>query len=346
MTRPLPLADLVTLVKGQVSGDVEGRTVSGVATLQTAGPADLSFVAAPRYLPYLAGCRAGAVLVAADLDADPGDGGPVLIRVEDPHAALSQVIPVLHPEPAPPAGVHSSAVVAEDVMLGDEVSVAAGTVVGDGARIGAGSVVGAGCMIGDGVVIGAECRLHPGVTLYTGVTLGDRCILHSGVRLGCDGFGYAYADGEHRKIRHVGGCRIGDDVEIGTNSTVDRGSVGDTVIGPGTKIDNLVHIGHNVQVGAACIVVAQVGISGSTRIGNGVVIGGQAGIAGHLTIGDRARIGAQAGVTADIPPGVTVSGYPARPHREALRAQASLFKLPALMERLRELERRLASDDR
>jgi UDP-3-O-[3-hydroxymyristoyl] glucosamine N-acyltransferase len=345
MSRALPLADLVALVEGEVSAAPSGRQVSGVATLDAAGSTDLSFVAAPRYLPYLAGCRAAAVLVSADLEAGQDEAGPLLIRVDDPHAALARVIPVLYPEPEAPQGVHPAAVVAEGAVVGQRASIAAGAVIGDGARIGAGSVIGEGCVIGEGVVVGEECRLHPGVTLYSGVTLGDRCILHSGVRLGCDGFGYAFTAGEHRKIRHVGGCRIGNDVEIGANSTVDRGSVGDTVIGPGTKIDNLVHIGHNVRMGAACIVVAQVGISGSTRIGNGVVIGGQAGIAGHLTIGDGARIGAQAGVTADIPAGQAVSGYPARPHREALRAQASLFKLPALAERLRNLERRLDRDD-
>jgi UDP-3-O-[3-hydroxymyristoyl] glucosamine N-acyltransferase len=196
-------------------------------------------------------------------------------------------------------------------------------------------VVGAGCRIGD------DAELHPHVTLYPGVEIGARTILHSGVRLGVDGFGYVWADGAHRKIPQVGGCVVGDDVEIGANSTVDRGSVGATEIGNGVKIDNLVHLGHNVRVGEHTVIIAQVGVSGSTRVGKRVTLAGQVGTAGHIEIGDGATVAGQAGVFGDVPAGQVYSGYPARPHREALRAQASLFRLPELVKRLKAVERAL-----
>jgi UDP-3-O-[3-hydroxymyristoyl] glucosamine N-acyltransferase len=217
--------------------------------------------------------------------------------------------------------------------------VVAGTRIGDGAFIGAGAVIGRLCRID------ANAYLHPGVTLYDGVTVGARSVLHAGVRAGVDGFGYSHQDGRHVKVPQVGRCVIGADVEIGANTCIDRGSIGSTVIGDGCKIDNLVHIAHNVRLGEHCIVVAQVGMAGSTSAGRYVTFGGQAGINGHISIGDGATIAAQAGVFGDVPAGETVSGYPARPHREALRAQAGLFRLPDLMARLRRLERAVTGKD-
>jgi UDP-3-O-[3-hydroxymyristoyl] glucosamine N-acyltransferase len=202
-------------------------------------------------------------------------------------------------------------------------------------RLDAHVVVGARCGIGDDAV------LHAHVTLYPGVRVGARTILHAGVRAGVDGFGYAFVGGAHRKVPQVGSCVIGADVEIGANTTIDRGSVGATEIGDGVKIDNLVHIAHNVRIGAHSVVIAQVGIAGSTTIGRGVTLAGQAGIPGHITIGDGATIGAQAGVFGDIPPGAVYSGYPARPHKESLRSQAGLARLPSLVKRIRALERAL-----
>jgi UDP-3-O-[3-hydroxymyristoyl] glucosamine N-acyltransferase len=171
-----------------------------------------------------------------------------------------------------------------------------------------------------------------------------RCTIQSGARIGCDGFGYAFVDGEHRSVPQVGGCVLGDDVDVGANTTIDRGSIGDTVIGRGSKLDNLIQIGHNVRIGERAILIAQVGVAGSCQVGDGAVLGGQVGVAGHLNIGAGARVGAQAGIIGDVPPGETVSGYPARPHREALRAQAALFKLPDTLQKIRELERKLAGD--
>jgi UDP-3-O-[3-hydroxymyristoyl] glucosamine N-acyltransferase len=336
----LTLSEVARLVGGVPVND-RGQVLRRVAPLESAGEEALSFVANARYAAYLQTTGAGAVLV-------PQGGAIVLpdhlggIRVDDPHRALALVIPVFHPQPRAPEGVHPTAVLGEDVQLGRGVSIGPAAVLGDRVRLGDGAVVGAHSVVGEGAAIGAETVLHPHVTLYPGVVVGSRCILHAGVRLGSDGFGYVFVEGEHRKVPQVGGCIVEDDVEIGANTTVDRGSVGDTVIGRGAKLDNLVHVGHNVRIGEKAVVVAQVGISGSTRVGAGAVLGGQAGVAGHLTVGAGARVGAQAGVTADVPAGETVSGYPARPHREALRAQAALFRLPALRDRIRTLERAVA----
>ena len=238
--------------------------------------------------------------------------------------------------------MHPTAVLGRGAAVGEGATVGPFAVIGAGATIGARAWVGAHCAVGAGVAVGDDARLHDGVTLYPGAVVGRRAILHSGVRVGSDGFGYVFRDGAHEKVPHVGRAVIEDDVEIGANSTVDRGSIDDTVVGAGTKIDNLVHVGHNVRIGRLCLVMAQVGIAGSAHIGDGCIIAGQAGLGGHIVVGDRARIGGQAGVFGDVPAGETWSGYPARPHREALRAQGALFKLAGLV---RPLERLLEARD-
>lgn len=319
---------------------MEGGTdpeITGVSPLDRAGSAELSFLASARYLPYFRGSRAGAVLLTEAHAAEPGyDGARIVVR--DVHRALALLLPRLYPEPTPEPGVHPTAVIAEGVVLGAGVSIGPYVVVerdtrlGAGVRVGAHTVVGEGCELADGVV------LHAQVTLYPGVRIGARSIIHSGVRLGVDGFGYVFAEGLHRKVPQVGGCHIGADVEIGANSTVDRGSIGFTEIGDNVKIDNMVHIGHNVRVGDRSLLVAQVGVAGSTVIGEGVTLGGQAGVAGHLTIEAGTTVAAQAGVFGDLPGGAVYSGYPARPHKEALRAQAGLSRLPRLIRRIQALE--------
>ncbi len=339
----LTVSEIARLVGGEVQGDA-GRPIRGVAALDAAGPGDLSFVANPRYLPYLHASSAGAVLVARGLDAEV-PAGAAAIRVADPHAALALVLPVLYPEEPAPPGVHPTAVVGEDAEIGEGASVGAYAVVGRGVRIGARARIGAQTVVGDGCAVGADSVLHPHVTLYRGVTVGERCTVHAGTRLGADGFGYAFVDGAHRKVPQVGGCRIEDDVEIGANTTIDRGSVGDTVVGRGTKIDNLVQVGHNCRIGRHVIVVSQVGISGSTTVGDYAVLGGQAGVQGHITIGAGARVGGQAGVIGDVAAGETVSGYPARPHREAMRTSALVLRLPELVKTVRRLERAVFGRD-
>ena len=326
-------------LEAELEGGVDPE-ITGAASLERAGPEDLSIVARERYLPYVEAARAGLLLVASDLsDRVPEDRSRIV--VDDVHAALARVLPELYPETPPEPGVHATAVVAESARLGQNVTVGPNAVIGADVTIGARARIGACVVVGDGCQVGPDVWLHPHVTLYRRTRIGAHSIVHSGARLGSDGFGFAEIDGVPEKVPQVGDCVIGEHVEIGANVTIDRGSIGTTEIGDHVKIDNLVQIGHNAVIGPGSIIVAQVGVSGSTKLGQGVTLGGQAGIPGHLEIGDGATIAAQAGVFGDIPAGETWSGYPARPHREALRAQAGLFKLPELLKRVRRLEREL-----
>jgi UDP-3-O-[3-hydroxymyristoyl] glucosamine N-acyltransferase len=284
----------------------------------------------------LAGTKAGIVLVDPEFREVAGHPRARII-VQQPLEKLLSLLPRLYPEKAPVAGVAATARLGKGVDIGELVSIGDYAVIGAGAKLGRGATIGAHCVVGEGVSIGDGTRLLPGVTIYSGATLGARTIVHSGARIGCDGFGYVFRDGAHNKIPHVGRCLIGDDVEIGANTTIDRGSIDDTVVGSGTKIDNLVHIAHNVRIGEKCLVMAQVGVAGSVTIGDGAILAGQAGISGHVSIGAGARIAAQAGVFGDVPAGESWSGYPARPHRESLRASAALLKLAGMMRRLENL---------
>ena len=332
----LTAASIAALVGGKLVGNADAE-VDAVAPLDRAGPRDLSFLASERYAPQFAETRAGIVLVSPELAASEGPARTRII-VEKPHDALIGVLPALYRQARVPVGVHATAVIGRGARIGSGVSIGPSVILGEGSVIGDGVVIGAQCVVGDGVEIGARSRLHPHVVLYAGTRLGERVILHSGVVAGSDGFGYVYRDNQHQRIPHVGRCIIENDVEIGANTAIDRGSISDTVIGAGTKIDNLVHIAHNVRVGRLCLIMAQVGIAGSSTIEDGVILAGQVGVGGHTTIGRGARIGGQAGVFGDVPAGETWSGYPARPHKEALRSQAALLKLAKL---LRPIERLL-----
>lgn len=334
----LTAADIAAAVNGRLIGDADAR-VSAVAPLDRAGPGELSFLASAKYAALFASSRAGVVLVAPEL-ADSAGRTAARVIVAKPHEAMLAMLPRLYRAPARQAGIHQTAELGRGVRLGADVAVGPFAVVGDGAVLGDRTSIGAQCVVGAGVEIGADCALYPSVTLYPGTRLGQRVMVHAGARLGSDGFGYVFREGRHEKIPHVGRCIVGDDVEIGANTTIDRGSIDDTVVGAGTKIDNLVHVAHNVRIGRLCLLMAQVGIAGSTHIEDGCILAGQAGIAGHATIGKGARIGAQAGVFGDVPAGETWSGYPARPHREAMKAQGALFRLAALM---RPIERLLQS---
>ena len=326
---------IAALVSGELIGD--GKTaISGVAPLDRANETDLSILSSARYAPLLAATRAGVVLVDPEFRDAAGQPRARII-VKQPLEKLLSLLPRLYPESPPVPGVAVSARIGKDTVLGERVSIGEYVVIGQGARIADRATIGAHCVIGDGVVIGEHARLLPGVTVYAGSALGARTIVHSGARIGCDGFGYVFRGGAHHKIPHVGGCIIEDDVEIGANTTIDRGSIGDTVVGRGTKIDNLVQVAHNVRIGEKCLLMAQVGVAGSVTIGDGAILAGQAGIGGHLSIGAGARIGAQAGVFGDVPAGEAWSGYPARPHKESLRASAALLKLAGMIRRLEKL---------
>jgi UDP-3-O-[3-hydroxymyristoyl] glucosamine N-acyltransferase len=336
-TRPLSASEIAALTGGRLVGPGT-VTVAGIAPLERAGPGDLSFLASPRYAPYFERTSASVVLVAPALESTHG-GPETRIVVADPYAALLVVLPVLYPQAVWEAGVHPTAVVGNRATWQEPVAIGPHAVLGREVQLGRNVRIGAGCVLGDGVAVGDDTQLYPGVTLYSGTALGKRVIVHAGAVLGSDGFGYLPGKGgeEHRKIPHVGRCLIGDDIEIGANTCVDRGSVDDTVIGSGTKIDNLVHIAHNVRIGARCLIMAQAGIAGSVQVEDDVIIAGQAGISDHLTIGRGARLLVQSGHIANVPAGATLFGYPARPHREFLRAQAAMYRLAKIVGELEEL---------
>jgi UDP-3-O-[3-hydroxymyristoyl] glucosamine N-acyltransferase len=314
--------------------------VHAVAPLDRAGPEHVSFLASARYQPLFETSRAGVVLVAPELADAPGAVSTRVI-VSKPHEALLALLPRLYAAASREPGVHASAVIGRGVAIGEGVTVGPGAVIGDGATLGARAWIEAQVVIGAGVQVGDDAHIYPHVTIYPNSRIGRRVALHSGVRIGSDGFGYVYRDGAHQKLPHVGGCIIEDDVEIGANTTVDRGSIDDTVIGAGTKIDNLVQVAHNVRIGRLCLIMSQVGIAGSAHIEDGCIIAGQAGVAGHNTIGKGARLAAQGAAFGDIPPGETWSGYPARPHKESLRTQAAIWRLAGMV---RPLERLLARE--
>ena len=325
-------AAIAGLVGGELEGDGQAE-VSGVAALDRAESYHLSVLANPKYAPLFASSRAGVVLIAPEFRGAASSSRARII-VPKPLEKLLAVLPRLYPEEKPLPGIAASARIGKNVVLGESVSIGEYAVLEAGVRLGDRVIVGAGCAIGAGATIGDDSRLWPGATVYRGAVLGARVSLHSGSRIGVDGFGYVFGGGSHNKIPHVGGCIIGDDVEIGANTTIDRGSIDDTMIGKGSKIDNLVHVAHNVRIGERCLLMAHVGIAGSAVIGDDCIIAGQAGLSGHVRIGKGARIAAQAGVFGDVPAGETWSGYPARPHREALRASGALFKLAGMMRRL------------
>lgn len=344
MTRVAPdgmtLADLAEAVGGRLEGDPR-IPMGRLATVEEAGPGDTAFLAAKRYARHLHDCRAAAFLVAEALEGRVADRARVVVA--EPHRALVLALRRLHPE-APLAGdVHPTAILGRGVRLGEGVRVGPYAVLDDDADVGDGSSIGAHTVVGRGCVLGRACTLHPLVVLYPGTRLGDRVIVHAGTVVGSDGFGYAHFDGAHQRIPHAGGVILGDDVEIGANAAVDRGSLGDTVLESGVKVDNLVQIGHNVRVGADSALAGMAGIAGSARIGKGVLIGGQAGVLGHVEVGDGARIAAASKALKDVPAGATFSGSPARHHREELRRQAHLGRLPGLLARLAALEARVAA---
>ncbi|HEY0671025.1 MAG TPA: UDP-3-O-(3-hydroxymyristoyl)glucosamine N-acyltransferase [Longimicrobiales bacterium] len=334
-------SELAVLVGGRFEGETDPE-ITGVAAIDRAASHELSFVAHPKYAAYLPQARAGALLVTDALVGGSDTELPRII-VKDVHRALAQVLAHFHPQTRPAPGVHGTAVLGAGVQLAADVIIEPYVVIGARTRVERGAWIGAHTVIGEDCVVGEDVRCYPQVTLYSNVTLGARTIIHSGTRLGSDGFGYTFVNGRHEKVPQVGGVIIGNDVEIGANCTVDRGSVGATEIGNGVKIDNLVHVGHNVRIGDLCIIVAQVGISGSTVLGKGVTLAGQAGLPGHLHIGDGATIAAKSAPFGDVPAGEVYTGFPARPHREFLRAQGALLKLHDLLKRVRKLEQQQKS---
>lgn len=333
----ISVTEIAKRVEGAVVGDGNVR-ITGVSSLTQAGNGDLTFVARRRNLRLLKTTRASAVLVSPDVMASD----KTLIVVGNPYLAFAKVLRECCPSQyVQPEGIHPTAVVCENVHMGNGVSVGPHAYVGADCSIGDKVVVYSGVYIGPGSRIGNGTIIYPNVVVGERIEIGARCVIHGGTVLGADGFGFTAVDGVHHKMPQVGTVVLGDDVEIGANTAIDRATLGHTVIGKGTKIDNQVQIGHNVEIGEHCIISGKVGICGSVIIGNRVTIAAAVGINGHLEIGDGAIIGALAGVTKSIGPGEVVSGFPARSHAAELRRQACVKGLPDAMRLVRELERRV-----
>jgi UDP-3-O-[3-hydroxymyristoyl] glucosamine N-acyltransferase len=323
------------LVGGRLLGD-GGVQIRTVRPLDRAGPDALSLAVSSRYAADLVSSRAGAVLIPEEL-AGASSGSRTCIVVSDPHNALVQVLHALFPSEAPTSGIDPTARIGAGTTIGADVSIGPFVVLGRNVQVGARSRVAPHVLLGDGVVVGEDCVLGPGVVCYAGSRLGNRVVLKAGAVIGGDGFGYQSDGKGHTRIPHVGGCILGDDVEVGSNTCIDRGSIDDTVVGRGSKLDNLVQVGHNVRIGDRCLIMAGVGIAGSARIGNGVILAGHVGVTDHLIIGDRARIGAKSAIFGDVPAGASFSGHPARPHRQFLRAQAAMYRLAPIVDELEQL---------
>lgn len=331
------LETVAKAIDGEVVGD-GSIEITGVAGIREAREGDLTFLANPRYEPYLEQTRASAVIVAEN---HAGTDKP-LIRNSNPYLAFLKAVYFFRgEEKLPEPGIHPSAVIAPDAHVDPTAWIGPHVVVEPRARVGARALVHAGGYVGAGASIGADSRLYPRVTIGEGCVVGERVILHSGTVLGSDGFGFVRDGDSYRKLPQIGNVVVEDDVEIGANVTVDRAAMGSTRIGRGSKIDNLVQIGHNVRIGEHCIIVAQVGISGSTEVGDNAVIAGQVGIVGHIEIGAGAQIGAKSGVSKSVKPGERVFGYPALPVGQAKRIEASLRHLPELIQSVRAVRRRL-----
>jgi len=323
------------LVGGRLLGD-GGVLLTAVGPLDRAGPGVLTLAVSPRYAAALEACRAGAVLLPPAL-ADAPAGSATRIVVGDPYGSIVRVIHRLFPAAPGPPGIDPTARIGAGCELGAGIAIGPYVVLGRGVRLGDRCRLGEGVSIGDGVVVGEDTQMDARVVCYPGARIGRRVILKAGAVIGGDGFGYLSRGSGHERIPHVGGCVIGDDVEIGSNSCVDRGSLDDTVIGQGTKLDNLVHVGHNVRIGERCLLMAGVGVAGSTRLGNDVILSGHVGVTDHLAIGDRVQVAAKSAVIGNVPADSVLSGNPARPNRQVLRAQAALYRLAPIVGELETL---------
>ncbi|MCC7271273.1 MAG: UDP-3-O-(3-hydroxymyristoyl)glucosamine N-acyltransferase [Alphaproteobacteria bacterium] len=322
---PFSLADLARASGAEARPGDRADMFRDVGTIDAAGPDDVVYVENKRYIPALAACGAGLCIMRPEIAAE-APPGMALLLTPAPQRAFTLVARAFYPPPAPVPGIAASAVIDSSAVIGDGCEIGPGVVIGAEARIGEGCILGPGVAIGRGVVIGPGARIGHGVSVSHAL-VGGRVTMHPGVRIGQDGFGLIPGAAGHLAIPQLGRVIVHDDVEIGANSTIDRGALGDTVIGQGCFIDNLVQIGHNVRLGRGCIIVAQVGISGSTIVGDFVMMGGQAGVSGHLEIGDGARVAAKGGVLKDVPAGVTVGGHPAMPLTEWLRQGLVLRRL-------------------
>ncbi len=326
----MKLRELARDLDAELRGEGD-REITTLSPLSSASENSLTFLANPRYRETAGKSRAGAILCASP----EGLEGKNLLVHPNPYAAWARALELFHPPKSFPAGIHPTAVILEGALVSDKAFIGPYAVVGRNSRIEEGAVVEAGSVIGDNCVVGKGARLFPRVVLYDNVEIGERSILHSGVVVGSDGFGYAEENGRIRKVPQVGRVQIESDVEIGANTTIDRGALEKTVIGAGSKIDNLCQIAHNVKLGRSCVIIAQSGISGSAELGDGVIMSGQSGAVGHIKIGSFSRIGAKSAVTKDVPERAHFTGIPAQDHRKWLRERALVQKIGKIYEALK-----------
>jgi UDP-3-O-[3-hydroxymyristoyl] glucosamine N-acyltransferase len=331
------LAEIASWINAVVDGD-ETLEISGLAKIEEAQPGQLTFIANPKYEKYIHETAASAVLVSDNFPAC----AKTVLRCDDPYFAFLQLVQRLYGSaPSLSAGIHPSAVIGEESQLGLECAVGPHVTMGRKCLIGARVQIHPGVVIGDEVEIGDDCILYANVSVRERCKIGQRVIAHCGAVIGSDGFGFAFKDGRYHKIPQTGIVVVENDVEIGANTTIDRATLGATIIHAGVKLDNLIQVAHNVEIGSHTAIAAQAGISGSSKLGKYVRMGGQAGVSGHLHIGDNAVVGGQAGVTKEVPDGAYYSGYPARPHMTAMREEASLARLPELIKKIRQMEKEL-----
>lgn len=330
------VAQLAAQIGGEVLGD-GAVMLTGIAPADCAGAGDLTFAEKSSYLAVAEASQASAILVPAGFES----AVKVLIRVKDARIAIAKALPLFFPPETHATGIHASAVVDPSAQIDASASVGPHCVVGAGVSLGKNSVLMGGNHIGRDSHVGDDVCLHPNVVLYARTRIGNRVSIHAGTTIGSDGYGYVFDQGHHRKMLQVGNVVIHDDVEIGSNTSIDRGALGSTVIGQGTKIDNLVHVAHNVVMGRHCLIMGQVGFAGSTQLSDYVVIASQSGIGGHLKLGAQSTIGAKSGVMRDVAAGDTVLGYPSSSDKQAKRQWIAVSKMPDALRRLKSLEKRM-----
>lgn len=336
----IPLRRIAEVVNGDICGDRE-IVISGVSGIKEAKKGEITFVANKRYAALMDSTRASAIIVSRDIE---NGNGRTLLKTDDPYHAFTKVMEIWangNGQLSAKPGVHPTAVIGNNVKLGRNVSIHAFVVLEDNVELGDNVVIYPQVYVGRKSVVGEETLIYPRVTIREKITVGKRCIIHSGTVIGSDGFGFAPVKGTHHKVPQIGTVIIEDDVEIGANVAIDRATIGKTQIGSGTKIDNLVQIAHNVVIGKNSIIVAQVGLSGSSIIGSGVTIAGQAGVTGHISVGDNSTVAARAGVTKSVPPDSCVSGFPAQPHDREKRLKVSLLRVPETNKKVKDLEKRV-----
>jgi len=332
------LAEIAKFLDAELAGDPK-IVITGISGIKEAKEGDITFVANPKYNHLVKETNASAIIASKDF---PAATQKPIIRTDNPSLAFSKVVSLIFPiEIKHPQGIHPQAVISKSVKLGKNVAVGACAVLEDNVEVGDNTVIYGGSYIANDATIGKDCLIYPDVSIRERVKIGNRVIINNGAVIGSDGFGYVTVDGVHKRIPQVGTVVVEDDVEIGANVAIDRARFDKTIIGKGTKIDNLVHIAHNVIIGENSLIIAQAGISGSSTIGKNVILAGQSGVVGHVSIGDNVVVGAQSGVTKSVEANTTVSGYPAKPHDIAKRINACIQRLPRLFKTISNLEKKI-----